>query len=85
MTSCRQQVEGKKMLSQQEAIEVAKKVFADQGNDVADYDVNVETYHRDEQKWIVWFNKSGPFPIPGGKHAVVVHKSTGATVFMPGE
>jgi hypothetical protein len=45
----------------------------------------VETYHADEKKWIVWFDKTGPFPIPGGKHAVVVHKSTGATVYMPGE
>lgn len=82
---CPHQSKGEKMLTQDQAIEVAKKEFAKHGRPVSEYAVTIETYHADEKQWIVWFDKIGPFPTPGGKHAVLVHKITGHAVFMPGE
>lgn len=73
------------MLTQDQAIETAKEEFARQGYLASDYDITIQVYYADEQQWIVWFDKKGPFRIPGGKHAVVVHKITGQSVFMPGE
>jgi hypothetical protein len=85
MAGCQHRVKGEKMLSQDEAVEVAKKEFVNQGRDAAEYDVKIETYHADDKQWIVWFDKAGPYRVPGGKHAVLVDKSTGATVFMKGQ
>ena len=73
------------MLTEDQAIETAKKEFTKHGRLVSDYDVAIETYHADEKQWIVWFDRKGPFPIPGGKHAVLVDKTTGQSVFLPGE
>ncbi len=73
------------MVTKDKAIETAKKEFTKQGRFVSDYDVSVETYYADEKQWIIWFDKKGTFRIPGGKHAVLVHKTTGQSVFMPGE
>lgn len=73
------------MLTQDQVIETAKKKFAKHGYLVSDYDVTIETHHVEEKHWIVWFDKKGPFRIPGGKHAVLVDKITGQSVFMPGE
>jgi hypothetical protein len=73
------------MLAQDEAVEVAKKEFAAHGRAAADYTITVEAYHADANRWIVWFDRKGPFPTPGGKHAVTVHKTTGQAVFMPGQ
>jgi hypothetical protein len=73
------------MLTESQAIEIAKKEFAEQGHAASDYDIKVDTYYADHGQWIVWFDKKGPFRIPGGKQAVRVHKETGCSVFMPGE
>ncbi len=82
---CSQQTTGRKMLTQNQAVEVAKKEFSKHGHQVSDHDITAETYPADEKQWIVWFDKKGPFPIPGGKHAVLVDKTTGHADFMPGE
>jgi hypothetical protein len=82
---CLDPSKGETMLSQDEAVEIAKKEFAKHRQPVSDYDISVEPYHADKNQWIVWFEKKGPFPIPGGKNAVLVHRNTGAAVFMPGE
>jgi len=73
------------MLTQDEAIGIAKKEFAKHGRVPADYSVTIETYHADDNQWIVWFEKIGPFPIPGGKEAVLVDKQAGQSIFLPGE
>lgn len=73
------------MLTAEEATEVAKAEFTHTGRRVSDYTITVETYHADRMEWIVWFAQKGPFPMPGGTHAVRVHKSTGRALFMPGE
>ncbi|WP_089729128.1 hypothetical protein [Candidatus Thiosymbion oneisti] len=73
------------MLTQDQAIEMAKKEFTKHGYLVSDYEVAIETNPADEKQWIVWFDKKGPFQIPGGKHAILVDKITGQPVFMPGE
>jgi len=73
------------MLTQDEAIEAAKKEFTLHGYVASDYDAIIETYPDDENQWIVWFDGKGPFRTPGGKHAVLVDKETGQTVFMHGE
>lgn len=84
-TGCVNKEKGEIMLNQEEAVEVAKREFAKHGYLVSDYNISAEVYGADHEQWIVWFDKKGPFPIPGGKHAVLVHKSTGHAVFMPGE
>jgi hypothetical protein len=85
MAGCPQQQEGGTMITKDQAMEIARKEFSKHGHTVSDYDVTVETYYADERQWMVWFEKKGPFPIPGGSHAVLVHRTTGQPSFMPGE
>lgn len=85
MTGCLQQCRGEKMVTRDQALEIASKEFIKYGYLVSDYDISIEPYHADENQWIVWFDKKGPFRIPGGKHAVLVHKTTGQSDFLPGE
>ena len=73
------------MVTQEQAVEIAKAEFEKHGESAADYTVTIETYRADNDQWIVWFDRATPFPPPGSKHAVLVHKTTGRTVFMPGE
>jgi hypothetical protein len=73
------------MLTERQVIEIAKTEFEKHGRSASTYGVTVEPYHANETQWIVWFDKLGPFPIPGGKEAVLVNKVTGETTFMPGE
>ncbi len=83
--ACTPNFEDESMITEDRAVEIASMAFTAQGRRAADYDVSIETYPADENQWIVWFDKKGPFRIPGGKHAVVVHKSTGQSEFMAGE
>jgi len=73
------------MLTKQQATDAATQEFSKHRQQVSEYAVFVETYKADGNKWIVWFDYKGPFPIPGGKNAVLVDKVSGETVFMPGE
>jgi hypothetical protein len=82
---CPKKLKGERMFTQEQAIEVAKQEFSRQGRPPSDYDISIEIYYADEKQWIIWFDKKGPYPIPGGKHAVLVHKTTGQAVFMPGQ
>jgi len=73
------------MITEDQAVEIATKTFTAQGRRAADYDVSIETNAANENQWIIWFDKKGTFRIPGGKHAVVVNKSTGQSKFWAGE
>lgn len=73
------------MITEEQAIEIAEKEFEKHDLRAADYNINVETYHANEKQWIVWFNQTGAFPVPGNDHAVLVDKATGEAVFLPGE
>jgi hypothetical protein len=86
LTGCPRPFKGHEtMITQEHAIEIAKKEFESHGRLASDYTITVESYDADDRQWIVWFDKSGPFPIPGGKHAVLVDKTTGKTVFRQGQ
>ncbi|MDS4020973.1 MAG: hypothetical protein RKR03_10800 [Candidatus Competibacter sp.] len=82
---CPQKLKGERMITEEQAIELAKEEFNKHGRSSADYDISIEIYYVDQQQWIIWFDKKGPYPIPGGKHAVLVHKITGQSIFMPGQ
>jgi hypothetical protein len=73
------------MLTEEGAIEIAKTEFERHGHSASDYDLTIETYAANNGEWIVWFELKGEFKIPGGKHAVLVDKATGRSVFMAGE
>jgi hypothetical protein len=71
------------MISREQAIATAQTELTKHGFAAADYDVTVDADGK--TGWMVWFEKKGPFPVPGGRHAVRVDASTGRAVFMPGE
>jgi len=73
------------MLTEDQATKLAIVELGRQGRAASDYNIVVETYHADPTEWIVWFDRKGRFPVPGGKEAVRVHKTTGRAIFMPGE
>jgi hypothetical protein len=73
------------MLTKERAVAVATQEFVKHGRSASDYNVTIEPYHADSTQWMVWFDRKGPFPLPGGKHGVLVDKSTGHAVFLPGE
>jgi hypothetical protein len=73
------------MVTRDQAIEAAKRELTKHGHAVSDYDITVDPENPTEDYWMIWFDKKGPFPVPGGKHGVRVNKSTGHVEFMPGE
>jgi hypothetical protein len=73
------------MVTREKAIEIAKQEFTKHGHAVSDYDMTVDPENTNPDYWMVWFDKKGPFRIPGGKHGVRVHKTTGHADFLPGE
>jgi len=73
------------MLTEAQAVTAAEAEFAKSGRVASDYTITLEPDPEDSAAWIVWFNRKGPFPVPGGKHAVLVDKTTGHAVFMPGQ
>lgn len=91
-TSCARQQHEKRseemviesMVTESRALELAKAEFAKTGRKVSDYDVTIEM-DSTGSKWLAWFDKKGPYAMPGGKHVVTVEKATGKVVFMPGE
>jgi hypothetical protein len=83
--SCVQQSEGQIMVTRTQAVQIAKAEFTRAGYAVSDYEVTIDSDVPREKCWMIWFDKKGPFPIPGGRHAVSVDKFTGQSVFMPGE
>ncbi len=73
------------MVTQEQAIEIAKKELVRHGYAALDYDTSVDSETSGGQYWMIWFDKKGPFPIPGGRHIVRVNKATGHPDFMRGE
>ena len=71
------------MVTESMALEMAKTEFANTGRKIENYKITVEA--ETNGRWIVWFDEKGPYPTPGGKHAVTVEEATGKTVFLPGE
>jgi hypothetical protein len=69
----------------EQAIEIAKQELTAHGFALPDYDITLDAENPDENDWMVWLEKKGAFPVPGGRHAVRVNKTTGAAQFMPGE
>ena len=65
------------------AVEIATKEFEKHGRPASGDDVTVTTYD-DARQWIVWFTNKGP-QRPGGRHAVLVEKTTGETEFRAGQ
>jgi hypothetical protein len=72
------------MITQDQAAEIARQEFEKHGRRASDYDITITTYETDARKWIVWFTNKGP-QRPGGKHAVIVNKTTGETEFRAGQ
>ncbi len=86
VTGCHYPSKGNnKMITEAQAIEIAKKEFEKHDLRAAEHTITIETYHADDKQWIVWFDESEPFPTPGGNHAVLVNKTTGEAEFLPGE
>lgn len=73
------------MVTQDQAVEIAKKELAKHGHSVAEYALTVDPDNARATEWVIWFEKKGAFPIPGGRHAVFVNKDTGKPRFMVGE
>lgn len=74
---------GDQMLTKEQAVAVATQEFVKHGRSASDYNITIEPYHADST--MVWFDRKGPFPVPGGKHGVLVNQTTGHAVFLPGE
>ena len=72
-------------MSRHQAIEIAKAELTKHGHTVSDYDITVDPENANTEYWVIWFEKKGPFPVPGGRHAVRINKVTGHAEFMPGE
>jgi hypothetical protein len=72
------------VLTEAQAIELAKQEFVKTGRRVEEYQLSAE---RDEakRKWMVWFQLKSTFPPPGTTHAVAIEDKTRRAIFMPGE
>jgi hypothetical protein len=68
-----------------EAIELANKEFVRQGNDLEKFDVSADPRLSEDRYWIVWYDRKGPFRVPGGKHLVRVDTVTGQSTFLKGQ
>lgn len=73
------------MISESEAVELARKEFTKTGRKLEGYSTRVEIDSTARNKWIVWFVMKGDYVPAGGKHFVTVEKSGGKATFMPGE
>ena len=71
------------MVAQEQAIEIAKQELAKHGFQVADFVITIDP--ENDSEWAVWFEKKGPYRVPGGRHAVLVDKDTGNARFLGGE
>lgn len=83
-SSCVKNETTKSMLTESQAVELAKREFQKTGRSVENYRVTVES-DTNEHKWIVWFDLNAKYPPPGSRHLVSIEKNTGRVVFMPGE
>jgi hypothetical protein len=73
------------VITKDQAIEIAKQELVKHGHLVHDYEISVDTDSSDSEQWVIWCEKVGAFPIPGGKHGVLVNKINGQAQFLPGE
>ncbi len=73
-----------RMISQSEAVELAKKELAQAGCRVDDYSMVSVRADDAKRRWVVYFEAKGP-PRPGGHCLVWVNKEGGQAKFMPGE
>ncbi len=73
------------MVSREQALTIAHQAHQERGFAPNDYNVELSDADSSESHWLVWFDRKGEFPVPGGKHAVQVDKTTGQALFLPGE
>jgi hypothetical protein len=73
------------MVTRDHAIEIAEAEMAKHGRIASDYEITVDREISSGDDWIVWFEKKGPFRVPGGRHGVRVSKSTGHAEYLPGQ
>lgn len=73
------------MVTKEQALEIARHELARYGYLVSDYEVTVDAESSESNVWIIWCEKKGAFPVPGGTHGVRVDKTTGHSQFLPGE
>jgi hypothetical protein len=72
------------VLTESQAIALAKKEFGKTGRRVEDYHITVDSSTKGEE-WIVWFELNVRYPPPGSTHGVRVGKKTGRAVFVLGK
>lgn len=82
--ACAKLPDKKAMITEPQAVELAKAAFTKAGHQVSDYDVSVE-HDAGAKRWMVWFDRKGPFRVPGGRHYVKVDENTGEAVFAAGQ
>jgi hypothetical protein len=68
-----------------EAIELANKEFVRNGNELEKFNVSAELHPSANGYWMIWYDRKGPFAVPGGKHLVRVDAKTGQATFLKGE
>jgi hypothetical protein len=68
-----------------EAIELANKEFVRNGNELEKFNVSVDLLPSENRYWMIWYDRKGPFAVPGGKHLVRVDAMTGEATFLKGE
>ena len=73
------------MVTKDQAIEIATKELANSDRAPKDYEMTVDPEDTNQDFWMIWFERKGPYPAPGGRHAVRVNKNTGHADLMPGE
>jgi hypothetical protein len=82
---CFQHLGRHNMVTRDQAIEIAETEMAKHGRAASDYEITVDPENASGDYWMVWFEKKGPYRIPGGRHAVRVSKSTGHAEYLPGQ
>jgi len=83
-TSCVKDRTTTTVLTESQAIELAKQEFEKTGRRVEDYRITAASSTK-EDEWIVWFDRNVQYPPPGSTHGVRVDKKTGRAVFMLGK
>ena len=84
LTSCAKPTQSHSVVTESEALGLAKAEFLKTGLHLNEYQISVET-DSTGRRWLVWFDKNGSYLMPGGKHMVTVEKATGKAAFMLGE
>lgn len=72
-------------IDQTQAVALANEELSRNGIDVANYDIEIDGKMSQGPHWMIWYERKGPYRMPGGRHAVKIDKNTGQAVFMKGQ